>query len=318
MLRELPPIVDPNVLVGHTGADDAGVFRLTDEIALVHTVDFFTPIVDDPYDYGRIAAANALSDVYAMGARPLSALAIGAFPATMAPATIATILRGGVDVAAHAGIAVIGGHTLKDDEPKYGLAVTGIVHPDRIVRNDAGRAGDVLVLTKPIGTGILATARRDDVIADEDLAPAIASMVTLNRDASAIALRFDAAAMTDVTGYGLLGHLREMLGVRLGARIDAGAVPLLPKALALAQRDVVPGGTRTNHAQALQAGTRFDAGVPRALQLVLCDAQTSGGLLVAVDAARAPELVAALRDAGVAASPIGILTDRAGELIVAE
>src|SRR6185312_6766435 len=201
--------------------------------ALGVTVDFFTPIVDDPYDYGRIAAANALSDVYAMGARPLCALAIAAFPEDLEPSVIAKILRGGIDVAALAGIEIVGGHTIKDAEPKYGLSVTGIVHPDRVLRNDSGRAGDALILTKALGTGILTTACRADDIDDAALAPAIDSMVTLNRAASEIALAFDIHAMTDVTGFGLIGHLREMLGGRLGARIEGTSVPLLPHALGL-------------------------------------------------------------------------------------
>lgn len=310
MLRELPPIEDPNVLVGHASADDAGVYRLDDERALVQTVDFFTPIVDDPYDYGRIAAANALSDVYAMGGRPLCALAIAAFPDDLGAAIVAAILRGGADVAASAGMPIVGGHTIRDDEPKYGLAVTGIVHPDRIVRNDTGRPGDFLILTKPLGTGILTTARRSDEIAESDLAPAVASMVSLNRAAGEVALRFTIHAMTDVTGFGLLGHLREMLGARLGAKIEARAVPLFPKTLELAARDIVPGGTRTNLANALESGTRFDPQLPAGLALALSDAQTSGGLLIAVDPRDAVALRDGLHAAGVAhARIVGALTD---------
>jgi selenide,water dikinase len=282
----------------------------------VQTVDFFTPIVDDPYEYGRIAAANALSDVYAMGATPLCALAIAAFPKDLEPATIAAILRGGHDVAAQAGIAIVGGHTIKDDEPKYGLAVTGTVHPDRIVRNDTGRPGDTLVLTKPLGTGILTTACRDDEIPAAEIGPAIASMAALNRDAAAIALRHGVHAMTDVTGFGLLGHLREMLGSRLGARISASAVPLLPKTIELAERDIVPGGTRTNREQALRGGTQFDSDVSLAMQFALCDAQTSGGLLIAVDPGEAAAMLQALRAAGVNAANVGRLTDAAGNLFV--
>lgn len=276
----------------------------------MQTVDFFTPIVDDPYDYGRIAAANALSDVYAMGAKPLSALAIAAFPEKLDPAIVGAILRGGIDVAAAAGIDIVGGHTIKDEEPKYGLSVTGIVHPDRVLRNDTGRAGDALILTKPLGTGILTTARRSDEIDDSALAPAVESMVTLNRAASEAAVKFDIHAMTDVTGFGLLGHLREMMGQRLGARIDAASVPLLPNALTLAARDVMPGGTRKNLAAALQDGARLGASLPAGLAAVLSDAQTSGGLLIAVDAARSAQLLDALRSAGVRdASIIGSLTD---------
>jgi len=276
----------------------------------VVTVDFFTPIVDDPYDYGRIAASNSLSDIYAMGARPLCALAIAAFPEDLDPSVVGAILRGGADVAAEAGIAIIGGHTIKDDEPKYGLSVTGIVRPDRVLRNDAGRSGDALVLTKPLGTGILTTARRSDDIDDAALAPAVESMVALNRTASEVALQFDVHAMTDVTGFGLLGHLREMLGKRLGARINSEAVPLLPKALELAAADVMPGGTRKNLAAALQHGARFVAKLEAGLAAVLCDAQTSGGLLIAVDSAQARQLLDALHEAGVGVSRIiGSLSD---------
>jgi selenide, water dikinase len=245
-----------------------------------------------------------------MGAQPLCALAIAAFPEDLEPEVIAAILRGGTDVAAAAGIAIVGGHTIKDDEPKYGLSVTGIVHPDRVLRNDTGRAGDALILTKPLGTGILTTARRGDEIDDAALAPAVESMVALNRTASEVAMRYDLHAMTDVTGFGLLGHLREMLGGRLGARIDAASVPLLPNALSLAARDIMPGGTRKNLAAALQDGARIDKRLPAGLAAVLCDSQTSGGLLIAVDGAQGAELLEALHTAGVRdASIVGSLTD---------
>ena len=245
-----------------------------------------------------------------MGGRPLCALAIAAFPEDLDPAVIGAILRGGADVAAEAGIAIAGGHTIKDDEPKYGLSVTGIVHPDRVLRNDTGRAGDALILTKPLGTGILTTARRSDTIDDDALAPAVASMVALNRAASEVAVRFDVGAMTDVTGFGLLGHLREMLGTRLGASIDSTSVPLFPKVLELAAQDVMPGGTRKNLATALENGARFDARLPDGLAAVLCDAQTSGGLLIAVANSQAAPLLDALRAAGVrSASIIGALNE---------
>ena len=309
VLRGLPPIDDPNVLVGNSTADDAGVYRLTAEIALVQTVDFFTPIVDDPYTFGAIAAANALSDVYAMGGRPVTAVAIAAFPQDASIEVLHDILRGGAEKAREAGINVIGGHTIKDDEPKYGLAVTGIVHPDRILRNSTAHAGDALVLTKALGTGILTTARRSDRIDDAALAAAIASMTTLNRAAAESLAGFDVHAATDVTGFGLAGHLLEMLrGASVGAKIEAHAVPLLPLALELAREGVAPGGSRTNLAQALAAGATFDASIEPALQLVLCDAQTSGGLLVAIAPADAQRYVRAAQEQNVSAVVIGHTT----------
>jgi selenide,water dikinase len=317
VLRELPKITDPNVLVGSSTSDDAGVYRLSDELALVQSVDFFTPIVDDPRVYGQIAAANALSDIYAMGARPIAALAIGAFPESMDAERIAAILAGGAEKAREAGIDIIGGHTIKDDEPKYGLSVTGVAHPDRIWRNTTGKPGDALVLTKPIGTGILTTARRNDEIDETALQPAIQSMLMLNREAAGIARQFDVHAATDVTGFGLIGHLCEMTSGGTGAEISAGAVAFFDGAERLAQAEVVPGGTRTNHRIALQSGVQFSKTVTTAQQLVLCDAQTSGGLLLAVPPDRSTELVHALKRAGMTgASEVGSLTPEPVVLVV--
>lgn len=313
MLRGLPPVTDSRVLVGNATADDAAVFRLDEDTALVQTVDFFTPIVDDPYDYGRIAAANALSDVYAMGARPLYAVAVAAFPEDLKPSVVTSVFRGGADMCAKAGIAIVGGHTIKDAEPKYGLAVTGIASPSRIVRNDTGEPGDVLLLTKPLGTGILTTARRKDAIDDDDLAPALESMLELNAAASQAATDVGVSAMTDVTGFGLIGHLQEMTGTRIGATIDAGLVPMFPKVFDLAARDEVPGGTQTNLHNAHVAGTQFDLALPHGLAAVLCDAQTSGGLLVAIEPAKATAFLEALASAGVAhARIVGRLRERPG------
>jgi selenide, water dikinase len=282
-LRGLPPIDDPNVLVATATADDAGVYKINDETALVQTVDFFTPIVDDPYTFGAIAAANALSDVYAMGGRPITALAIAAFPEEMDPNVIASVLRGGAEKAREAGVTVIGGHTIKDDEPKYGLAVTGVVHPERIQRNATPQPGDALILTKPLGTGILTTARRSDRIEEPALREAIASMLTLNRGAADAIGGLAVHAMTDVTGYGLLGHLREMLvPTESGAELDASAIPLFAGALELARAGVAPGGTRNNLQQAIDAGATFDDSIEEAMRLLLADAQTSGGLLIAI------------------------------------
>jgi selenide,water dikinase len=317
VLRDLPPVSDPDVLVGPATADDAGVYRLDDDRALVQTVDFFTPIVDDPGDYGRIAAANALSDVYAMGGRPVTALAIAAFPENLDPGVIRQILAGGIEKAAEAGVPVIGGHTIKDDEPKYGLAVTGIVDPRRIWRNDTGRPGDTLILTKAIGTGVLTTALRRDLIAPNDLQSAVASMSALNRAAAETLQSFDVHAATDVTGFGLVGHLLELTARGVGARIEADAVPLLDGALDLATRDCIPGGTYTNERNALERDVRFSDGVPKALRLLLCDAQTSGGLLVALPPAQAGDAVRALHENGVsAARVVGSLTPEPGVVVV--
>ncbi len=317
VLRELPKFDDPNVLVGSATADDAGVYRLSDELALVQTVDFFTPIVDDARVYGQIAAANALSDIYAMGARPIAALAIGAFPENMDPSRIAAILGGGAEKAREAGIAIIGGHTIKDEDPKYGLAVSGVVHPDKIWRNNTGKPGDALVLTKPIGTGILTTARRNDAIDDDVLRPAIDSMLLLNRGAAEIAAQFEVHAATDVTGFGLIGHLCEMTSGGTGAEISAHAVTLFDEVERLAQADAVPGGTRTNYRLALESGVQFSKSVSVARCLALCDAQTSGGLLLAVPPERSTELVHALKKTGLGgASEIGSLTPEPVILVV--
>lgn len=310
-MRGLPESKNTDVLVGTATGDDAGVFRISSQLALVQTVDFFTPIVDDPFTFGSIAAANALSDVYAMGGRPVSALAIAAFPEDLDPEILAQILQGGAQKAKEAGIEIIGGHTIKDREPKYGLSVTGVVHPDRIVRNNAGHAGDALVLTKPLGTGILTTARRNDTIDDAALQEAIRSMQALNRAASEVMLAYGAHAATDVTGFGLLGHLREMLAGGLGAEIQGAHVPLFDGVLELAQSGVAPGGSRANLANALAAGTRFDGSVPEALRLVLCDAQTSGGLLIAVASDVAPRMIGELRGISIAAARIGSLNGSA-------
>ena len=314
VLRRLPAIDDPDVLVGNATADDAGVYRLTDEIALVQTVDFFTPIVDDPRTFGAIAAANALSDIYAMGARPIVALAIAAFPDQgLDPDVLADILAGGAEKAREAGISVIGGHTVKDAEPKYGLSVTGVMHPANIWRNSTAKPGDALILTKPIGTGILTTARKRDLIGDAELAPALSSMLQLNRCAAEAASSFSPHAATDITGFGLLGHVGEMARASgVGATIDASAVPLFDRVAELASAGAAPGGTVDNLSAAIEAGWTFAETIAQEMRLAMCDAQTSGGLLVAVDSANADALVEALRAADCSrASKVGRIT--AGE-----
>jgi selenide,water dikinase len=277
---------DSRVLVGLATSDDAGVYALTSELALVQTVDFFTPIVDDPFDFGRIAATNALSDVYAMGGTPLTALNIAAFPIdTLDEGILRRILEGGAAVAQNAGVAILGGHTVKDEEPKYGMAVTGSIHPNRIVSNAGARRGDHLLLTKPIGAGILTTARRRDGIPESDLAEAIAEMTRLNAAARDAMLAHGAHAATDITGFGLLGHAFEMARAsHVGLEIEASAVPLFPRVLELIDLDFVPGGTESN--RMYHSGfTSFADHVTDAIRVALSDAMTSGGLLISAEPA---------------------------------
>jgi selenide,water dikinase len=300
--------VDPNVLVGIATNDDAAVYRLAESgLALVATVDIFTPIVDDPFDFGRIAAANSLSDVYAMGARPLFALSIIAFPSRKLPlAIMGEILRGGAAGCADAGIAVVGGHSIDDAEPKYGLSVVGVVDPERVVRNSTGRPGDALVLTKPIGTGVISHAVKAGSAPGDALGAATASMAALNRDACAAMLEVGVSAATDITGFGLIGHLHELAHASgVGARLDAAHVPLLPGALELAAAGTIPGGSKRN-ADYFERWASF-GGVDPALRALLTDAQTSGGLLIAVPPARLDALRAALRARGVLDAVIGAL-----------
>ena len=297
MLRGLVPYEDPAVLVDASTGDDAAVYQISADRALVATTDFFTPIVDDPYDFGRIAAANALSDIYAMGARPLFALNLVAFPRDLLDRDILSeILRGGSDIALQAGIAIIGGHSIEDREPKYGLCVIGEVDPRMMMRNAGAQPGDLLVLTKPVGTGVIATALKKDAASSDDVAAAVRSMVTLNRPAAESMLRVAANAATDVTGFGLLGHLASMLRAsNVSARIRASLVPLLPGARELARAGHIAGGTRRNLSDAEQH-TTFAADVSDIDRLLLCDAQTSGGLLISVPSDRADALVKALRE----------------------
>jgi selenide,water dikinase len=308
------------VIVASQTADDGAVYRLTDDLALIQTLDFFTPIVSDPYEFGAIAAANALSDVYAMGGRPVCALNIVAYPRKsdeMPLSALADILRGGADKAREAGIDILGGHTIDDSEPKYGLSVTGVVHPDRIWRNLGAQPGDSLVLTKPLGTGIVSTAVRKGE-APEALAREVSAlMATLNRVAAEIAGDTEVHACTDVTGFGLLGHLREMLSDgRCGVRLSVAATPVIEQTRAFVERGFVPGGSRRN-LTSVEPSVSFDGAVSDVDRLVLCDAQTSGGLLLAVPSDRAELLVAQLRTAHVAAAVVGeVVADHPGMIHV--
>ena len=284
LLAELPRNADPALLVGNETADDAAVYRVSEDLAIVTTVDFFTPIVDDPFDFGRIAATNALSDVYAMGGTPITALNLVAYSLdALGGDVLRDILRGGADAAAAAGVAIAGGHSIDDREPKYGLAVTGVVHPDRLVRNSTGRAGDELRLTKPVGGGAVSTAVKRGIAPDGLLERTVAVMTTLNREAAAEALASDLGAMTDVTGFGLLGHLHELaLASGLTAKIDADAVPAIDGVLELlaSPEPPVAGGTRRNR-EWVEPQVDWAADVPEERRWLLCDAMTSGGLLVA-------------------------------------
>jgi selenide, water dikinase len=287
LLRELPRSHDPALLVGHEAADDAAVYQVSEDLAIVTTVDFFTPIVDDPYDFGRVAATNALSDVYAMGGRPITALNLVAYSLEeLGGDPLRDILRGGADVAAAAGIAVVGGHSIDDREPKYGMAVTGVVDPRRLMRNSTGRASDSLYLTKPVGGGVVSTAAKRGLASDELIERTVSVMTTLNRDASEAALAADTSAATDVTGFGLLGHLHELtLASGVAAEVDAGSVPAIEGVLDLLRSDEPPiaGGTRRNR-EWVEPQVDWGDGVPEHMRWLLCDAMTSGGLLVAARA----------------------------------
>jgi len=299
LLAGMPPILDPNVLVGHATADDAAVYRLSDDLALVLTTDFFTPIVDRPFDFGAIAAANALSDVYAMAGTPLAALSLVGFPnGALPPEVLAEILRGAAEKALEAGVAIVGGHTIQTDEPIFGLAVVGRVHPGSVITNAGALPGDFLILTKPLGLGIITTAAKrgdDDVGA---IAEAIAVMTVLNRDASRVLAQAGAHALTDVTGFGLLGHLRSLAAAsQVSAIVWSDRVPILAAAREYVRRGIAPGGTHANR-RFLSAFVTYDADVTENEQLLLCDAQTSGGLLAAVSRDRAPEVVRELCSLG--------------------
>jgi len=306
VLGALPPIVDPNVLVATAGRDDAAVYRIAPDRALVATVDFFTPIVDDPSEFGAIAAANALSDIYAMGARPLFALGITAFPREkLGTGLLEKIVSGGASKMAEAGIAIVGGHSVDDPEPKFGYSVIGEVHPDRVITNDGARAGDLLYLTKPLGSGLVATAIKRGLCPPALEREAVAVMSALNRAASEAMVGAGATAATDVTGYGLIGHLSNIKG---GADIELSAIPFMAGVRDLAEKDLFPSGSRRNHA-AYRELVDWDS-IAELDQMMLCDAQTSGGLLVAIPPDRAAAFEDALRSEPYPPALIGSITGR--------
>lgn len=316
VLRPLTQHGHPNLIVGLQTSDDAAVYRLSDELAIIQTVDFFPPIVDDPFVYGAIAAANSLSDVYAMGGDALLALNIAAFPDDLPREILTTIFEGGMSKVMEAGAVIAGGHTVTDDEPKYGLCVTGTIHPDRVLTKAGAQPGDRLFLTKPLGTGLITTASRNGQAQDEHLAAAVASMLRLNKRPSLAARIAPVHACTDVTGYGLLGHASEVSeksNVRL--RVRAFSVPLLPGALEYAAAGHVAGGLHRNRNFFRRQGVEIDPEVPQDLATVLYDPQTSGGLLITVPADGSELLLSAFAEAGEPIWEIGEVATGAGVIV---
>jgi selenide,water dikinase len=304
-MRGISVPYDGNVIVGMDMSDDAGVYRITEDIALVQTIDYITPIVDDPYVFGQIAACNSLSDIYAMGGRPLTALNVVCFPIKkFSLDRLRDILQGGLSVIQQVGAQLLGGHSVEDDEMKYGLAVTGIVHPDRVLKNNGLKAGDAIILTKPLGTGIVATAVKAGLAEDEFVGPFIQSMSTLNDKAAHIMLNYSIHACTDVTGFGLVGHLKEMLGNdTLEAAVESRELPLLPGALDNASMGLIPGGMYRNR-DYIGALCSVGDDVPRELADILFDPQTSGGLLIGLSGDDAPDLLSDLHAHGLSEARI--------------
>jgi selenide,water dikinase len=316
VLAKLPKQTDPNVLIGFDTADDAGVYRLRPDLALVETVDFFTPIVDDPYTFGQIAAANSLSDVYAMGGRPICALSIVGFPNTGRDVEVLErIVQGGLSKMQEAGCAVIGGHSIGDDEIKFGYAVTGLVNPERVWPNAAARPGDRLLLTKRLGTGVISTALKKQRASEAALSAAVESMLTLNRAASEAATPFKVHSATDITGFGLLGHAREMAaGSKVSLVIDSSAVEFLPEAAEYALAGLIPGGLKRN-IEFIAGCVEFADGITEEVRTLLFDPQTSGGLLLSVSPEDAPGLLSALLQRSVPAREIGEVVAKTHPLI---
>ncbi len=329
MLGKIARQQDANVLVGFDKADDAGVYKISPDLALVQTVDFFTPVVDDPYTFGQIAATNALSDVYAMGGHPLNALTLVCFPDKGDLAILEQILAGGLSKMVEAACTIVGGHSIRDEELKFGYAVTGTIHPDRVLANSGARPGDKLIFTKALGTGVISTAIKKGKAEQSWIAAATASMTTLNKAASEVITAFNAApaidrrpstvsavsALTDITGFGLIGHAREMaLASDVSLRFRASAVPLLPGALDCVRAGFIPGGLNNNRDFA-ECAAEFDAAVPEEVRTLLFDPQTAGGLLISVAANSAGQLLTALRAKKIPAALIGEVLARTKPLI---
>jgi len=317
VLRQLPTVADENFLTAAIPFADAGVYRISADCALVQSVDFFTPIVNDPRTFGRIAAANALSDIYAMGGKPLTVMNLVGFPACLEHDVLVEILKGGAEKVHEAGAVIVGGHTVEDDEPKYGLAVTGLVDPKKLVTTAGAKPGDVLVLTKPLGVGILATALKGEVINEAQMAEAIRGMETLNRAASQAMLEVGVNACTDITGFGLLGHALELAEAsRVGLEIEAAALHVYPQVMELAALGLVPVGSYRNREHYLPKVVNRERLAPEIVD-ILADPQTSGGLLIVVAADKLAQLTRQLEAAGCDAFKIGrVIDDHAGQMLV--
>ncbi len=299
MLRQLPAIDDPNLLVGISTGDDAAVYKMSDEMAIISTVDFFPPIVDDPFKFGEIAATNALSDVYAMGGKPVIALNIVGFPVDLPHDILGEILSGGASKAQEAGVLIVGGHTVDDAEPKYGMSVTGVVNPGEQVTNAGAQPGDILVLTKPIGTGIITTAGKQERVSEEVLNSAVNVMSELNRNASEAMMHVGVNSCVDITGFGLLGHLRLITaGSGVSAQVKVSDVPVIEGVQELLDMGIAPGGTHRN-LESLDGVVDWHSDISAETQILLADAQTSGGLLMSVSAEKLDSLLAALGNSGV-------------------
>jgi len=308
----LPKFSHPNLLVGSDTFDDAGVYKINDETVIIQTLDFFTPMVDDPYLFGQIAASNALSDVYAMGGVPITAMNIAAFPTSMEPEVLHQILAGGADKVMESGAVLIGGHTVMDEEPKYGLSVTGIAHPDQVTPNGGGSAGDILFLTKTLGTGLLSTGLKGGLLTQEDTLPAAREMAELNKPAAEAMNKVGVKGATDITGFGLLGHLKEIVEASgVGAEIDHTKIPVWPRALEMADLGLIPAGGHRNRDFISPHVTEI-GDVPRAMMDCLYDPQTAGGLLMAVPAAAKEEMIKELDAKGVKYAIIGELIEGSG------
>ena len=311
----LPKPADPNLLVGYDSSDDAAVYKVSDDVAMIQTVDFFPPVVDDPYTFGQIAATNALSDVYAMGGQPTLAMNLLAFPSCLPVEAVGDILAGGASKVVEAGAVIAGGHSIEDQEPKYGLCVTGLVHPSRILTNSGAKEGDILVLTKPLGTGILSTAAKAELLEEKAYKQMVELMTTLNKYAAQAVGPIALSACTDVTGFGLVGHVKEMAeGCGSTIELWAGKIPIVPKALELARDGIIPAGAYRNM-DFTANDTLEDSAVPREVLDCLYDPQTAGGLLLSVPEGKLQELLTRLTDAGVPAAAVGAVVSRREKLV---